>query len=52
MSSDEERSPSPDLPKDLLQDSSVSSDPQVAQKQYHLIYCHGILFAKDNYKEM
>ncbi|KAF4803022.1 Centrosomal protein POC5 [Turdus rufiventris] len=28
MSSDEERSPSPDLPKDLLQDSSVSSDPQ------------------------
>lgn len=46
MSSDEEKSTSPVLPKDFVQDSSVSPDPQVGQRQYNLIYCCGILFGK------
>lgn len=46
MSSDEEKSTSPVLPKDSVQDSSVSSDPQVGKRQYNLIYCRGILFGK------
>lgn len=47
MSSDEEKSTSPVFPNDFVQDSSVSSDPQVGQRQYNLIYCHGILFGKE-----
>lgn len=47
MSSDEEKSTSPVLPKDSVRGSSVSSDIQVGK-----IHCHNILFGKDNYEEI
>lgn len=46
MSSDEEKSTSPVLPKDSVRGSSVSSDLQVGKRQPHLVHCHGILFGK------
>uniref|UniRef100_A0A674J4T1 Uncharacterized protein n=1 Tax=Terrapene triunguis TaxID=2587831 RepID=A0A674J4T1_9SAUR len=46
MSSDEEKSSSPVLPKDSDRGSSVSSDLQVGQKQLHLNLFYSILFDK------
>lgn len=46
MSSDEEKSTSPVLPKDTVRDSSVSSDLQVGKRQPHLVRCHCVLFVK------
>lgn len=44
MSSDEEKSTSPVLPKDSVRGSSVSSDLQVGKKQPYLVHCYNILF--------
>uniref|UniRef100_A0A8C0F8F3 Uncharacterized protein n=1 Tax=Bubo bubo TaxID=30461 RepID=A0A8C0F8F3_BUBBB len=46
MSSDEEKSTSPVLPKDSVWGSSASSDLQVGKRHPHLVHCHGILFDK------
>lgn len=43
MSSEEEKSTSPVLPKDSVRGSSVSSDIQVGKGQPHLIHCYSIL---------
>lgn len=47
MSSNEEKSTSPILPKDSVRGSSVSSHLQVGKRQPHLVHCHGILFCKE-----
>lgn len=52
MSSDEEKSTSPVLPKETVRGSSVSSDHQVGKKQAHLVYYHGIYLTKNNYEEI